>query len=371
MAAKAPYLDRLNTLLGDAAAGAAIVDINWKGGGIRLKTKHEVISVDLSKVADPVSALPKKQPNLILVRSAWPSAVRAGLLGHLNLLIDQEIPVVVVEEVSDAFESYRGLANRYETQLFPVDRPLVTSAIIEAELKQNGFTCQTLETYECTVDYALDEWIESGDGKSRQSIKRMPKFVLGEIGIRRSEEEISYPHKFSLSVSFKSDVARHRVNAVASALVRRKVKGEWCLLVQKRHREKAFWESWELPQGHIAPGEKFQLAAVRELREETGLEATLCETQPFIHEWGDRNAYSAGCVYTRIDQTPVKEFFSVGVCFDYVSGEPVSPEDRQFTWATLTQLKQFLQAEQIYPLNEDMVRRFVGLHSGAGYGPYS
>jgi 8-oxo-dGTP pyrophosphatase MutT (NUDIX family) len=369
MAAKAPYLDRLQKLLKDVAAGAVVLDIHWKGGGAKLKTSHDVLSLDLSVLSGDVVAerLPRKQPNLILIRSAWPYALRSGVVGQLNLLVDQEIPLVVVEEVADAFENYKGLASRYETQGFHVGHPLVYSSEIEAALKNHGFTPQTIETYDANRNYPLDRWIAGGDAKERQSIKRLPKFILSDIGIRRSEDDLSYPHQWSFSVSFKADVARHRVNAVASALLRRKIKGEWCLLIQKRHREKAFWESWELPQGHIAPGEVFQRAAARELREETGLEGTLCTTQPFIHEWHAEKAYSAGCVYTRIEQQPVKEFFSVGVFFDYVTGEPTSPEDRQFTWASVAKLRQFLDAGQIYPLNEDMVRRFVGLYSGVGH----
>lgn len=373
-----PYLDRLDGLLSDVSAGGHVLDVHWKGGDAKLKTQHKTTAVDLSKITsahDIAAQLPTEQPNLIVIRSAWSYVLDAGLLGPLNLLVDQEIPLVVVEEVADAFSNYRGLATRYETQAKDVGHPLVYSTDIDASLRQNSFTPQTIELYTVAQEYDMLEWTQKPpssmtDVKGRQSIKRLPKFLLDEIGIRRAQESIVYPHRWCFAVSFKSDVARHRVNAVSSALVRRKIKGAYHLLVQKRHREKAFWESWELPQGHIAPGEVFQAAAVRELREETGLQAKLCETQPFIHEWLKEKAYSAACVYTRIEQLPLKEFFAVGVVFDYVAGEPQSPEDRQFTWASLDQLKRFLDEGQIYPLNEDMVRRFVGMHLGTTYGSY-
>lgn len=52
-----------------------------------------------------------------------------------------------------------------------------------------------------------------------------------------------------------------------------------CLILRDRHGQ----ENWNLPKGHLEPGETVSAAAVREVAEETGLTVDLSHPLPCIH----------------------------------------------------------------------------------------
>lgn len=61
----------------------------------------------------------------------------------------------------------------------------------------------------------------------------------------------------------------------AGGLVYRRARGVWvvCLGGRKRADERAV--VWSIPKGHVEPGESMEAAALREVQEETGLQATV------------------------------------------------------------------------------------------------
>jgi 8-oxo-dGTP pyrophosphatase MutT (NUDIX family) len=367
-----PFQQRLVQLLEDVAKDRLILDLTYRDEKSTLPALDNIRSIDLTtpkrRGRSVLPVVPTESIGMVLMRNVWPHVVEHGIIAQVNAKVDSETPLVVLEEVADAFRSYQGLATHLQRSASDHGRALVFSEDIEKHLRQSGFTPQTIEPYHVDHRYNRREWMlnDRGEPGSPELVSKLPAFVLDAIGIRKTKTTIMCRHSWSLSVSFKSDAARYPVNAVASVLLMRRMGRDACLLLQKRHREKHLWEHWELPQGHILPGESFEEAAVRELAEETQLSATLHPDQPFIKHWKREATYSAASVYTRINQTPKKEFFAVPVLFDYVSGEPRSPEDRQFTWMPVPKLEDLLEKQQIFPLNEDMVRRFVELHTLVG-----
>lgn len=80
-------------------------------------------------------------------------------------------------------------------------------------------------------------------------------------------------------------------------------------------------DSWSLPKGHIDPGEEPLFAAMREIKEESGLEAL-----EFIKELGTYKRYRIGPGGVGEDKTELKEI----VIFLFATTETkLKPEDPQ------------------------------------------
>ena len=67
---------------------------------------------------------------------------------------------------------------------------------------------------------------------------------------------------------------------VGGVVVRRHAsRNEVCLILRDRHGPR----TWNLPKGHVEPGEELSGTALREVREETGLSGHIVKTLPSIH----------------------------------------------------------------------------------------
>ena len=87
------------------------------------------------------------------------------------------------------------------------------------------------------------------------------------------------------------------------------------VLITERTGGGPFNGMWEFPGGKIAAGETAESALIRELREEIGIEASVCE--PFMqleHDYPDRSVHL--------------QFFKV----DRWKGEPTSMEGQRMRW---------------------------------------
>jgi 8-oxo-dGTP pyrophosphatase MutT (NUDIX family) len=302
---------------------------------------------------------PEQGLGAVLLRQVWPHVRDQNLLGRVNAKIGHETPLIVVEEVADSFERYLGLAAHIAA---PNTAALAMTSEIDHGLCNNDFTPHSIESFSAEQRHLLSDWGGTGLVIERDRlIATLPEFILREIGIRRESGAITYVRRWTLVMAFKTETARRMVPIVASALVRKTIDGVTCLLIQRRHRERGFWQSWELPQGHVVSGETFEEAAHRELREEAGISAALSEEQPFVRHWRDGRSISAFSVYALIDQLPKKEFLTVGIFFDFVAGDPVSLENREFTWASPMQLQELLGKNEIFPLNDELIRQFLAM----------
>jgi mutator protein MutT len=125
-------------------------------------------------------------------------------------------------------------------------------------------------------------------------------------------------------------------------------RGSTVLLVQRG--KGALKGLWSLPGGHIEPGETARAAAVREVREETGVEARIVE------RLGDvRYRYRRRGV--RVDKT-------VGfyLC-EYVAGD-TADHDHEVDDARWMPIEQ-ARTELTYPGEREMIERALSKHSGA------
>jgi 8-oxo-dGTP pyrophosphatase MutT (NUDIX family) len=71
----------------------------------------------------------------------------------------------------------------------------------------------------------------------------------------------------------------------AGGLVYRRARGLWMVCLGARRRPDDGTLVWSMPKGHVETGESMEQAAIREVREETGLVATIEEKLGDITYW--------------------------------------------------------------------------------------
>ena len=82
----------------------------------------------------------------------------------------------------------------------------------------------------------------------------------------------------------------------AGGLVCRRVRGEWAVCLAGRRIHPGSDLVWILPKGHVEEGERMEETALREVREETGLEAEIIDRLGDVTYWyvrRDREASTA------------------------------------------------------------------------------
>jgi len=71
----------------------------------------------------------------------------------------------------------------------------------------------------------------------------------------------------------------------AGGLVYRRSRGSWRVCLGARRRQDDGALVWGVPKGHVEPGESVAAAAVREVREETGLESVVEDVLGEVTYW--------------------------------------------------------------------------------------
>lgn len=100
------------------------------------------------------------------------------------------------------------------------------------------------------------------------------------------------------------------------------------LLVQER--QPGAYELWNLPAGHVDKGEGFEEAAIREAKEETGLDVRLIKELAIYHETA---------------QQAVKHVFSA----DVVGGKLISPNDEimDIKWLSFEEINNLYETSRL------------------------
>lgn len=116
-----------------------------------------------------------------------------------------------------------------------------------------------------------------------------------------------------------------RVGVVAACLIR---KDEKYLLVQEKQPK--VYGLWNLPAGHVDKGEELEAAAIREAKEETGLDVKLIKQIEIYHE---KAVKAVKHVYTA----------------EAIGGELAPQEDEILAvkWLTFDEVKQLNDADKL------------------------
>jgi len=97
---------------------------------------------------------------------------------------------------------------------------------------------------------------------------------------------------------------------------------------------------WEFPGGKVESGESIELALLRELEEECGIQVSACEHfETIAHDYGDKQVE---LVFYK-----VTEF----------SGEPHGKENQEVRWVSLSQLHEFAFPEANVPIVEALTSK--------------
>ena len=115
------------------------------------------------------------------------------------------------------------------------------------------------------------------------------------------------------------------------------INGGGKFLVQKRHGAHG-QGTWSLPGGHLEFGEEFSDTAIREVREETGMQV---DTVRFVAVTND------------IFESEHKQYVTIWVACDWVEGEPINMEPEKCLeqrWVTFDELPEplFLPWRQLF-----------------------
>jgi 8-oxo-dGTP pyrophosphatase MutT (NUDIX family) len=270
-------------------------------------------------------------------------------LVHIRAILAEGGAVVVVERTADRFREYLAVWR----SLF--DTSPITSRDIHNRLVKAGFSIRSIELRDEAWPFESMRSIYRHGGKEYlASLPRDMRAALsmpGEVGVIGS---------LACLIAEARDDSRHLIPAVATAMVRKRLAGQCSLLIQRRHREPEFWDHWELPQGHLRHDETFFDAACRELLEETSITGFPCSRQPFLRAVESAQAtVQEGFCLTTAGSYP-KQFFSVPILMEYRSGNARSFSNREFKWASISELTELISQGGIYPLNESAVSRFIG-----------
>ncbi|MBU2259383.1 NUDIX domain-containing protein [Patescibacteria group bacterium] len=148
--------------------------------------------------------------------------------------------------------------------------------------------------------------------------------------------------------------------ACASIVVLKKEGDSFKVLLLHKPRKK---DAWQLPQGGVDPGETHAQAAVRELKEEAGLDVAIAGKSKQIYQYDFPPSY--------------RRFRPDDVCgqrleFFFAKADPAQKvkvdqsEIDSFVWVTKEEISQYVKRKEYFELIEELVEEGIKLFGSLG-----
>ncbi|MCP4083814.1 MAG: NUDIX hydrolase [Actinomycetia bacterium] len=268
--------------------------------------------------------------------------------------LDDEGALVLLQPTNDCFVRHLGF---FEDHLAMANGAewMPSADAFSHWLKRYGLSVSETNPVTNRVVVELGELSKDAIKATRQAVYRS---LSEDLDLVVGDDLIEFPQSERLFLAQPS-TQKVRAGLVASCMLTQDRGGQsYAVLMQRRFVEREFWGFWELPQGHLRPGESFQSAAERELFEETGLvgKASPRALAGGASPLGERTPLN-GYISTSNEPEGVR-YAAVAIPLELATSDSFLPE-AQLQWFEASDIRQMLVDGDVFPLNHPMLQAWL------------